>query len=335
MWVIHSGERVSRALNVSVYTTVTPDELSAWLGELQRRHAARPERHLRRHREHQLFVYTTAGRYVLTLFEKLTAAELPFYLDLMAHLADHGIPERPSAARPLGRAARRAERQARGARVFPAGQGCRAAGARALRRGRRDARAHPPRRRVVPAAAWRIPRGLSWWQAVMPEILRFLRADDAALLREEVRVPVRAAAVDDLPRGAIHADLFRDNALFEGDAHLRRHRLLFRVHRRAALRRRDLRERLVRDDRRARSTTGARGRCSRPTRDSRPFTPSRARRVAGDAARRRRCVSGFRGSTTFTCRGRASSRTPKTRRISGASWSSTSRRTHGCRLAGA
>ena len=30
--------------------------------------------------------------YVLTIFERLTAQQLPFYLELMRHLAEHGLP---------------------------------------------------------------------------------------------------------------------------------------------------------------------------------------------------------------------------------------------------
>ena len=58
------------------------------------------------------------------------------------------------------------------------------------------------------------PRGPKWWKAVMPEIIPFMPAEDVALLREEVRFQ-SLYRFSDLPRGVIHADLFRDNVLFE------------------------------------------------------------------------------------------------------------------------
>ena len=39
------------------------------------------------------FVSTDQGEFVLTLFERLTHEQLPFYLHLMRHLAQRGIPE--------------------------------------------------------------------------------------------------------------------------------------------------------------------------------------------------------------------------------------------------
>ena len=37
------------------------------------------------------FLYTSRGEYVLTLFEVLTHAQLPFYIELMHQLAERGI----------------------------------------------------------------------------------------------------------------------------------------------------------------------------------------------------------------------------------------------------
>src|SRR4051812_44937163 len=38
------------------------------------------------------FADTEQGRYVLTVFERLSFEQLPFYLHLMKHLATHGVP---------------------------------------------------------------------------------------------------------------------------------------------------------------------------------------------------------------------------------------------------
>ena len=38
------------------------------------------------------FVNTSQGQYVLTIFEELSANELPYFLDLMAFLAEHEVP---------------------------------------------------------------------------------------------------------------------------------------------------------------------------------------------------------------------------------------------------
>mgnify|MGYP003335114098 CR=1 FL=1 len=58
------------------------------------------------------------------------------------------------------------------------------------------------------------PRGPRWWKKVMPEVLPFLTAEDAALYCEEVGFQ-GLYRFEDLPLGPIHADLFRDNVLWE------------------------------------------------------------------------------------------------------------------------
>ena len=77
---------------MSVYTNVSFDELAAWL----LRYALSPLVDLAPIasgiENTNYFVTTENERLVLTLYERLPAEDLPFYLNLMAHLAQHGVP---------------------------------------------------------------------------------------------------------------------------------------------------------------------------------------------------------------------------------------------------
>ncbi len=165
------------------------------------------------------FVDTGHGRYVLTLFERLDDTQLPFYLALMKHLADRGLPvPGPHAAadgailhRVAGKPAALVDRLPGVHHLAPDAAHCASLGTLL-------AEMHV----AVADFPLRQPnlRGLAWWQATVPVVLPFLDAERQALASSELayQVEVAGSALHAaLPRGAIHADLFRDNALFEGD----------------------------------------------------------------------------------------------------------------------
>ena len=199
---------------MSVYTTVTPDELRTWLGDYNVGTLRDLQGISAGIENTNYFVYTTAGRYVLTLFEKLTPAELPFYLGLMAHLADHGVPS----ARPLPDRSGNLLGELNGKPAalvsFLPGEDVEAPGpAHCHAVGAMLARIHLGGRSYGTRMA--NPRGLGWWQQVLPEITGFLPEAEAALLHREIDYQARNRPAG-LPEGAVHADLFRDNVLFEG-----------------------------------------------------------------------------------------------------------------------
>jgi homoserine kinase type II len=63
-------------------------------------------------------------------------------------------------------------------------------------------------------------RGLAWWLETTPVVLPYLPADAQHLLRAEIHAQDAFAGSDAyhrLPRGPVHADLFRNNVMFVGE----------------------------------------------------------------------------------------------------------------------
>jgi len=200
---------------MSVYTKVSNEQLSAWLkhhsvGSLldMQGIAAGIE-------NTNYFVTTTQGRYVLTLFERMSLQELPFYLNLMAHLARHGIPcpapvaDRDDALLGMlnGKPAALVTRLS-GQPVFEPGERhCRQVGSML-------AAMHLAGRSY--GGTLKNPRGPRWRREIAPEVMPFLDAQRQALLASELEFQSQQR-FDTLPQGPVHGDLFRDNVLFEGD----------------------------------------------------------------------------------------------------------------------
>ncbi|MCL2309715.1 MAG: homoserine kinase [Proteobacteria bacterium] len=197
---------------MSVYTNVSAEELSAWLerynvGALQMQApiAAGIE-------NTNYFVTTENGNYVLTLYERLPAADLPFYLGLMAHLAQAGLPvPMPEAdcdgqyfstlnGKPAGLIAR----VVGAPQLTPTAAHCAAIG-KVLARMHLAVADYP---RALESA-----RGRAWREVTAQAVRPFLSEAQRRLLDTEMAA-VRDGGIERLPRGAIHGDLFRDNVLF-------------------------------------------------------------------------------------------------------------------------
>ena len=77
---------------MAVYTEVTADEAQTLAHELQLGDVQSLQGIQGGIENTNYFLTTDQGEYVLTLFERLSHAQLPFYLYLMKHLASQGIP---------------------------------------------------------------------------------------------------------------------------------------------------------------------------------------------------------------------------------------------------
>lgn len=203
---------------MSVYTTVGHAELAAWLQPLGLGELIGHAGIAAGMQNSNYFVTTTSGRYVLTLFERMAPQALEFYLALMSHLAGHGIP----CPQPLADAEGRRWRPLAGkpaallsclpgaGEETPTADHCRIVGETLARLHLAGADLANP----LPN-----PCGVAWRQSVGAALLPLLAPAEGELLADELAFQA-AQDYSALPRGVIHADLFRDNVLWDADGRL-------------------------------------------------------------------------------------------------------------------
>jgi homoserine kinase type II len=204
---------------MAVFTAVTLDDLTEWLDQFQLGKALAIDGIASGIENSNFFLTTEDDEFVLTIFENLTAAQLPFYLELMKHLAARGIPVPDPVATNggelfaalHGKPASIVSKLAGSSQMDPQPVHCAAMGDM-LARMHMAAADFPMQQPNL--------RGLDWCAATAPVVLPFLSAPEAALLADEIAFQHRFAATPDyasLPRGPVHADLFRNNVMFVGE----------------------------------------------------------------------------------------------------------------------
>ncbi|HEY4407429.1 MAG TPA: homoserine kinase [Xanthobacteraceae bacterium] len=204
---------------MAVYTDVAAEELEAFLAGYDIGELLAYKGIAEGVENSNFLVHTGQGNFILTLYEKrVAAADLPFFLGLMEHLASRGItcpqPVKNRAGVVLGTVA------GKPAAIItfldgmwlrrPAAGHCGALGEALARLHRAGADFPGKRANTLSVEGWRplYETVAARCDGVRPGLAAGLAAELTAL---------ETAWPRDLPQGVIHADLFPDNVFFLGD----------------------------------------------------------------------------------------------------------------------
>lgn len=198
---------------MSVYTTIEQDELETFLLNYSIGYLIDYTGISDGIENTNYFVNTSQGQYVLTIFEELSAQELPYFLDLMAFLAEHEVPSAHPIEDNSGVFLRTLKNKPAALVIRLTGKGidnpnieqCRALGDSL---GELHAVSHQF------SEQRNNPRGPTWWREMSVKLDDKLSSTERKLLDTEMSFQSKHRR-DELPSGVIHADLFRDNALFD------------------------------------------------------------------------------------------------------------------------
>jgi homoserine kinase type II len=203
---------------MAVFTPVSLDDITHWIEQFPLGKALAIKGIASGIENSNFFITTESGEFVLTIFENLDFEQLPFYLNLMHHLAERGVLVPAPVANDKGelivalhgKPAAIVSKLEGSSQMAPQPAHCAAVGAMVAK---------------MHLAAQDFPlvqpnlRGLDWWTETTPKVLSYLSPDNAALLRAEMQFQQTFAAREayrQLARGPVHADLFRNNVMFVG-----------------------------------------------------------------------------------------------------------------------
>jgi homoserine kinase type II len=207
---------------MAVFTPIELDEISNWISRDFEIGQATEIRGIHGGIENSNFFLNTdlngkKQEFVLTIFERLSAEQLPYYLELMRHLANQGIP----VPKPIenkqgqilfslkGKPAAIVSKLPGLSRLQPEASHCALVGAM-LAKMHLAGKDFPKTQENL--------RSLAWWQKTVPLVLPHLDTEQKELLSHELKSQEQffsSAQYASLPQGASHCDLFRDNVLFD------------------------------------------------------------------------------------------------------------------------
>jgi homoserine kinase type II len=201
---------------MSVYTEVGREQLVAFLEDYAVGNLVSYEGISDGIENTNYFVTTDQGRFVLTLFEQHEFGELAYFLEVMTLFYEHGIPSAHPAADKQGHylkilcgrpAALVMRLSGRGVNTVATIEQCQQIG-NILGKMHVAGQSFKSQRPTG--------RGPDWRQNMAEHLLAKMDAESAAMLKNELAFQAGYAQLD-LPSGVTHSDLFRDNALFEGN----------------------------------------------------------------------------------------------------------------------
>lgn len=202
-------------LTMSVYTSVSDEEMHQFLHDYDLGDFISLQGIAQGITNSNYFLNTTKGRFVLTVFETLQQNELPFFLELKQHLSKNGV----ACPAPIMRKDGRLDSVLAGKPAclvtclkgsdtsWPTAAQCFHTGAM-LAKMHLAGQSFPSK--MVN------PRYRDWWRDAYTQLHSFLDSDDATLLKSEIDY-LDTNNGESLPSGIIHADLFKDNVLLDGE----------------------------------------------------------------------------------------------------------------------